>query len=195
MNQTSIKCPNCGASINIQNQKCEYCSSEIIIKSFNTISNISEDKINKYIETYRAISIEYPEFHNFNTSIGICFLKLKKYDEALESFKKAQIENINDATPFFYAAIAKLKGRKPFTCSKTEINTIEIDINAALNIDPQAIYYYFLSYVGRDYFKRKFLKHQPSCNELLEQAINKGLKLDDINKFHAIIGIPIDISL
>ena len=153
MDVISLKCPNCGASITTQSKKCEYCQSDVLVKSF------------------------------------------KKYDEALAHFEKAQADNFDNAAPFFYAAVSRLKGRKPFLCSRAEINQMETDINAAMSIEPAAEQYYFLSYIGRDYFKRKFLNHQPSWESLMEEAVNNGLSPADVEEFHAMIGTPVDISL
>ena len=190
-----IKCPNCGASITTQTKKCDYCRSDIMIKSFRALSNMPLPQVNKYMASYRAAAAEHPNHNDVNTSIGMCYLKLKKYDQAIEAFEKAQADNFEDATPFFYAAVARLKGRKPFLCSRPEIDAMETDVNAALSIDPKAEQYYFLSYIGRDYFKRKFLKHSPAWEDLMNEAVDNGLSPADVEEFHAMTGTPIDISL
>lgn len=177
------------------NKKCDYCRSDIMIKSFRALSNMPLPQVNKYMASYRAAAAEHPNHNDVNTSIGMCYLKLKKYDQAIEAFEKAQADNFEDATPFFYAAVARLKGRKPFLCSRPEIDAIETDVNAALSIDPKAEQYYFLSYIGRDYFKRKFLKHSPAWEDLMNEAVDNGLSPADVEEFHAMTGTPIDISL
>ena len=194
MEVISIKCPNCGASITTQTKKCEYCQSDVMVKSFHALSNMPLPQVNKYMASYRAAAVEHPNNNDVNTSIGMCFLKLKKYDQAIEAFEKAQADNFEDATPFFYAAVARLKGRKPFLCSRPEIDAMETDVNAALSINPTAEQYYFLSYI-RDYFKRKFLKHSPAWEDLMTEAVNNGLSPADVEEFHAMTGTPIDISL
>ena len=195
MEVISIKCPNCGASFTTQTKKCDYCRSDIMIKSFRALSNMPLPQVNKYMASYRAAAAEHPNHNDVNTSIGMCYLKLMKYDQAIEAFEKAQADNFEDATPFFYAAVARLKGRKPFLCSRPEIDAIETDVNAALSIDPKAEQYYFLSYIGRDYFKRKFLKHSPAWEDLMNDAVDNGLSPADVEEFHAMTGTPIDISL
>ena len=190
-----MKCPNCGASITTSTKKCEFCFSDIMVKSFSALSSMPLPQVNKYMATYRAAAVEHPDNNDVNASIGMCFLKLKKYDQALAAFEKAQADNFEDDTPFFYAAVARLKGRKPFLCSRPEIDAMETDINAALSIEPQAVHYYFLSYIGRDYFKRKFLRHEPAWEDMMNEAINNGLSPADVEEFHAMVGTPVDISL
>lgn len=195
MEAISIQCPSCGASISTHTRKCEYCNGDIIIKSLHTLAKMSLPQVNKYISTYRTTIVEHPNNIDINTSIGMCFLKLKKYDQAIEIFEKAQNNNVEDATPFFYSAIARLKGRKPFLCSRQEIDAMETDIQAAISINPCGQYYYFLAYIGWDYFKRKYLKHQPEWRDSFEAAINYGLSSDEIEEFHAMTGTPIERAL
>jgi Tetratricopeptide repeat. len=195
MEVISLSCPGCEASVTTKTQQCEYCHRDILVKSFNSLSNMPLPQINKYMNTYKAAAIENPEHSGVNASLGLCFLKLKKYDQAIEFFEKAQADNFEDATPFFYAAVARLKGRKPFLCQRTDIDQMETDINAAISIEPSAEQYYFLSYIGRDYFKRKFLKHEPAWESLMEEAVNNGLSPADVEEFHAMVGTPVDISL
>lgn len=191
----SINCPNCGASVTTQMKQCEYCQSDIIIKSFRSLTAMPLPQVNKYMANYKAASAQHPDHKDVNLSIGLCFLKLKKYDQALEYFEKAQADNFEDAAPFFYAAVCRLKGRKPFLCSRPEIDQMETDINAAISISPTVEQYYFMSYIGRDYFERKYLNHQPSWQSMMDEAINNGLSPADVEEFHAMIGTPVDIPL
>lgn len=191
----SLKCPNCGASITTQTKQCEYCQSDIMVKSFKNLAEMPLPQVNKYMASYRSAAEEHPDNNDVNTSVGLCFLRLKKYDQAIESFEKAQADNFDNAAPFFYAAVSRLKGRKPFLCQRAEIDKMEEDLNAALSIDPKPEQKYFLSYIGRDYFKRKFLNHQPSWESLMEEAVDEGLSPADVEEFHAMVGTPVDIVL
>ena len=191
----SMNCPNCGASVTTQVKQCEYCMSDILIRSFRNLSSMPLPQVNKYMANYRTASAEHPSHKDVNLSTGLCFLRLKKYDQALEYFEKAQADNFEDAAPFFYAAVCRLKGRKPFLCSRQEIDQMETDINAAISIEPSVEQYYFLSYIGRDYFERKYLNHEPSWKSLMEEAVNNGLSSADVEEFHTMTGTPIDISL
>ncbi|MCF0196409.1 MAG: tetratricopeptide repeat protein, partial [Bacteroidaceae bacterium] len=183
------------ASITTRTRTCEYCQSEILVKSFNSLTAMPLPQVNKYMATYKAAAAEHPEHQGVSTSIGLCLLKLKKYDQAIEVFEKAQLDNFDDATPYFYAAVARLKGRKPFLCARPEIDKMEEDLNAALSIGRSAEQLYFLSYIGRDYFRRKFLRHEPAWEGLMDEAVGEGLSPSDVEAFHAMVGTPVDISL
>ncbi len=188
MDVISLNCPNCGASVSTQTKQCEYCSSDILVKSFRSISSMPLPQVNKYVRSYQETEKINPGSSDILCSIAMCFLRLKKYDQALESFEKAQANSFDDATPYFYAAVAQLKGRKPFLCQRTEIDKMEENLNAALSIAEEPIYHYFLSYIGRDFFKRKFLNHTPSHEEHLQNALNAGLTDADIDEFHEMTG-------
>ena len=191
----SMKCPSCGASITTQTKQCDYCQSDILVKSFKNLAAMPLPQVNKYMAAYQAASAEHPDNNDINASVGLCFLRLKKYDQALNYLEKAQADNFEDATPFFYAAVARLKGRKPFLLNRQEIDQIMTDIEAAMSIDPKAEQYYFMSYIKRDYFKRKFLNTTPSWEEYMQEAVDNGLSAADVEEFHAMVGTPVDIEL
>ncbi|MBP5387289.1 MAG: hypothetical protein J6Y97_07910 [Prevotella sp.] len=191
----SMKCPNCGASITTQTKQCEFCQSDILIKSFKNLATMPTLQVNKYMASYRSAAAENPDSKDLNTSIGLCFLRLKKYNQATEYFVKAQADNFDDATPFFYAAVARLQGKKPFMHSRQEIDKMMEDIQAAMDIEPSTEQYYFMSYIKRDYFNRKFLNTSPTWGEYMQEAIDNGLTAADVEEFHAMVGTPIDIEL
>jgi len=191
----SMKCPSCGASITTQTKQCDYCQSDILVKSFKNLAAMPLPQVNKYMAAYQSASAEHPDNNDVNAAVGLCFLRLKKYDQALNYLEKAQADNFEDATPFFYAAVARLKGRKPFLLNRQEIDQIMTDLEAAMSIEPKAEQYYFMSYIKRDYFKRKFLNTTPSWEEYMQEAVDNGLSAADVEEFHAMVGTPVDIEL
>jgi hypothetical protein len=69
------------------------------------------------------------------------------------------------------------------------------DIQAAMYIEPTPVQYYFLSYIKRDYFKRKFLNVTPTWEECMQEAVDNGLTPQDVVDFHQMVGTPVDIEL
>lgn len=191
----SLKCPNCGGPVTTKAKKCEFCDSDILVKSFKNLASMPTPQVNKYMASYREAAEANPNNKDINTSIGLCFLRLKKYDQAIEFLVKAQADNFDDATPFFYAAVARLQGKKPFMHNRQEIDKMMEDIQAAMDIEPSAEQYYFMAYIKHDYFKRKFLNTSPTWEEYLQEAIDNGLSPADVEEFHAMTGTPVDIEL
>lgn len=190
MQVISLKCPNCGAGVTSEQQICEYCDQPVIITSYSSASTMPLPLINKYAGSYRKTLAENPDNQDVNLSIGICYLRLKLYDKALQAFEKAMEDNFDNAEPFFLAAVSLLQGKKPFVTLRPVIDKMEEYLNAAVMIEPRPIFYYFMSYIKRDYYNRKFFKTSPTDQELLDTALQYGLTEADVAGFHAMTGTP-----
>ena len=186
----SLSCPNCGAPVSTQQNNCEYCQSPVIITSFTNIADMPLPQINKYTSSYRKTLAENPDSQDLNLSIGICYLRLKMYEKASAAFEKAMEDNFDNPQPFFLAAVSLLQGKKPFVTLRPTIDKMEEFLNAAVMIEPRAVFYYFMSYIKQDYYNRKFFKTSPTSEELYATAIQYGLTETDIQSFHSMIGIP-----
>lgn len=112
------------------------------------------------------------------------------YEKASASFEKAMEDNFDNPEPFFLAAVSLLRGKKPFVTLRPVIDKIEEYLNAAVMIEPRAVFYYFMSYIKQDYYNRKFFKTSPTSEELYATAIQYGLTETDIQSFHSMIGMP-----
>ena len=156
----SLSCPNCGAPVSTRQNNCEYCQSPVIITSFTNIADMPLPQISKYADSYKKTLAENPDSQDLNLSIGICYLRLKMYEKASASFEKAMEDNLEEY------------------------------LNAAVMIEPRAVFYYFMSYIKQDYYNRKFFKTSPTSEELYATAIQYGLTETDIQSFHSMIGMP-----
>lgn len=187
----SLKCPNCNSGVDTSMKECPACDKPIIIRQASQTSAMPMPLVNKYLSAYRALDNQCPNNKEINTAIGICFLKLKMYDKALAAFEKAMPDNFDNAEPFYLAAVSLLQGKKAFLTPRPSIDKIEEYLNAAAMIEMRPIFYYFMAYVKKDYFERKFLNTTPSWKELLEQAEEYGLSSDDVEEFHLLINQPL----
>lgn len=184
-----LECPGCAAAISTATKTCPHCFRPIVVSTLNTISGLSPLDLNKQANAYKKAMARNPDNKDLNMSIAFCYLKLKLYDKAIESFKKALDGNFEDSEAYFYAAIALLKGKKAFLASRDVINKIIEYIDAANMIEPKGIYYYFLGYVKLDYFERKYLKNSPSSRECKAQAVNLGLSDYDVSELYNLLGV------
>ena len=185
----NIKCPTCGMPVSTGDNQCEWCSNPVVIKTFNSVASMPIPEISKYANSYRKSLEENPDNQILNTSLAMCYLKLKLYDKALPAFEKAIEDNFDKAETFFYAAIGVLKGKKAFMMQRQEINKIEEYIDAALMIEPRGIFYYFKSYIRYDYYKRKCFNISPDYNELLDSAFSAGVSDIDIQQLFEILNV------
>lgn len=184
-----INCPGCGARVSTGQTECEWCHSPIIISTFNSVYNMTPLQVNKYASSYRKSLAENPDNRELNNSIAMCYLKLKMYDKALQSFEKAMEDNFDNSETFFYAAVCLLGGKKAFLSQRPTIDKILEYINAAIMIEPRGIYFYFLAYIKYDYFSRKSFKTSPTYQEALATANEAGYSPYDVEQLYAILGV------
>lgn len=182
-----LKCPGCGARVQINQKECEYCHSPIIVSSMSDVFSMSLANLGKYTKTYEETLKENPDNAEVFNSLAMCYLKLGFYDKALENFDKAIEQNLNNPETYLYAAVSILAGRKPFLTPRTEIDKIEQYINAALMLEERGLFRYFQAYIKYDYFKRKFFKTSPTWEDCLMQADADGLSPSDVEQLFAIL--------
>jgi uncharacterized protein HemY len=112
----ATKCNQCGAFHTvdelIKGEVCPTCDGPYHVKSYKTVASMPPPQVNKYITTIQAQLAENPADKQLNSTLGICFLKLKLYTKALPFFEKAMEGNFVDPNPYFYAAVCILNGKK-----------------------------------------------------------------------------------
>ncbi len=188
-----MKCPMCGAPIAVDEKECSYCMSPVVITTFNSVYSMPLPQVNKYAGAYKnSLELE-PGNAALNNSAAMCYLKLKLYDKAAAAFEKAIEDNFDNSETYFYAAVSLLKGNKPFLHNREEIQKILDYLNAAIAIEERGIYYYFMAYIKKDYFERKFLISNPKSGELLNIARQKGYSPHDVGQLEDIINNPIGL--
>ena len=185
----NLTCPGCGGAASTGDKECKFCHRPIVITTFNSVASMSLPEVNKYASTYKKVLAEDPDNQEVNTSIAMCYLKLKLYKKAADSFEKAIEDNFDNSETYFYLAISLLDGKKAFLSPRPVINKIEEYINAALMIEPKGIYYYFQAYIKYDYYKRKFFSTSPTFQEALQQAENAGLSPTDVQQLYDILSV------
>ena len=184
-----LKCGNCDAPATTAQVECNFCRQPIVISTFNSVYSMPMPMVNKYASEYRKVLSENPDNKAINTSIAMCYLKLKLYDKAGQAFEKAIEDNFDNSETFFYAAICLLQGNKAFLAPRPTIDKIEEYINAALMIEPKGIYYYLWSYIKYDYYSRKYFNTKPTYQEAHQMALTNGVSNFDVEQLYGILGV------
>lgn len=190
MQAVSIKCPNCGAPVGLEQKECDYCGSSIMITSFDSLSSMPMPAVGKRANAYREALVANPDNQDLNTSAAMCFLKLKQYDLASQAFEKAMQFNYDNSEVFFYAAVALLQGKIPFLHLRPTIDKILSYMNSALMIENKGIYHYFIAYIKYDYFKRKYLNVNPNYSQTLAMAQQAGVTEQEVLQLFTLLGTP-----
>jgi tetratricopeptide (TPR) repeat protein len=183
----NLMCPSCGAPTDTSQKVCEFCQRPIVVTTFNSVSDMPMAELNKYANAYKKALAENPENADINASIGMCYLKLKLHEKALEAFEKAIESNFDNSELFFYSAICLLK--KASLLDRATIDKTMKYLDSAIMIEPRGIYYFAKAYVKLDYFERKFLKISPKWNEELAKAKEAGVSETDIKNFYSVLGV------
>lgn len=184
-----LNCPGCGAPVSTEHKTCIFCSRPIIISTITDIVSMPTPEVNKYANAYRKELVANPDNKDLNMSLAMCYFKLKMYDKASEVFEKAVEDNFEDADRFFYAAVNLLKGQKAFVTPRANIDKALEYINAGNMIESKAIYHYFLAYIKKDYFDRKYLNIKPNWEEELNNAIDLGLTNEEAYQLFELLGV------
>ncbi len=184
-----LECPGCGKPITTGTKQCPQCFREIVITSLNGVSGMSTLDLNKQANAYRKAMVANPDDQNLNMSIAFCYLKLKLYDKAIPHFEKAIEDNFDNSETFFYLAVALLKGKKAFLTPRPVIDKIEEYIQAAIMIEPKAIYHYFWAYIRYDHHHRNSYRMTPNYLQLLAEAKQLGLANGDVFELYQTLGI------
>jgi len=184
-----LNCAGCGGPVSTGQKECNYCHRPVVISTFNTVYSMEIPLLNKYLQRDRQALNGNPDNQDLNTSIAMCYLKLKLYDKALPAFEKAMEDNFDNSESFFYAAVCLLKGKKAFVASRADIDKAQEYINAALMIEPRGIYHYFWAYIKHDYFERKYLNTTPNWQSALQTATETGVSQADIEQLFAVLGV------
>lgn len=185
-----LTCIGCGDRVTTGQNECKYCHKPIVISTFNSVYSMPMPEVNKYANEYRKALSDNPDNKALNTSIAMCYLKLKLYDKAHLAFEKAIEDNFDNSETFFYAAICLLQGNKAFLTPRPNIDKIEEYINAALMIEPKGVYYYLWAYIKYDYFSRKFFNTKPTYQEAHQMALSNGVSDLDKEQLYSILGVP-----
>lgn len=188
MQVITLSCPTCGGPVSTGMKHCEYCGNEIMISSFQSVASMPMPMVGQHMRSYQQALATAPEHKELNTSVAMCFLKLKQYSHALAAFEKAMEFNFDNSEVFFYAAVCLLDGKMPFLHLRPTIDKILSYMESALMIEQRGIYYYFLAYIKHDYFKRKYLNVTPNYSQLLAQARQTGVTETDIGQLFALLG-------
>ncbi len=121
----STKCPNCGTPIDIDNPVCESCGTKLYITNYDTFFNMPQQMAQNYANAYREPLAARPNDGQLSLAAAMCFLRLHLYDQSMRAFERAMADDMNNAELYFYAAVALLKGKRPFLAGRAAILKIE----------------------------------------------------------------------
>ncbi|HPD65456.1 MAG TPA: tetratricopeptide repeat protein [Bacteroidia bacterium] len=177
-----LKCQACGAPLEPSILECEYCHSVNIVKTETNPFILDPKLSNKYARFYKEKLKENPEDAQALYSVGLFYMNLKLYDQAIENFRNAIKQMPENPDLLYYYALALLKGQKPRKLQIKEVKQIEEYLYSAIQLDDKAKYYYYAAMLRKDFYEANFLKYQGlSFNDLMNMAKTSDYELEEIN--------------
>ncbi len=142
-----FECPYClaGPPKNEPLDECDKCQNKLYIKNLADFNKIKNDNARAYIDQLKILSESNPDNEEYHHAIGLGCLELRLYDEAIDRFRKVVNLNYKNANARYYLALSLLKGRRPKSITKREVQEIESHLNAAIKLDNSKAHYLHLS--------------------------------------------------
>lgn len=195
MRVENLRCPGCGHPVSGETKQCEYCGRIIEITSFSEAETLTAEDLKKNVAFYNSVCARSEENVAAYLSRGICFLKLKAYKNALESFDKAISIDFSNAEAYFYAAVSVLEGKIPFVQQRAKIDLAENYMENAVIFGDKGIYRYFMAFIRYDYHYRKSFCVKPDYKEYLLKAKTLGVSSKDIANLFKLLNLDINRAI
>jgi tetratricopeptide (TPR) repeat protein len=184
--QANCRC--CGAIVQATENQCSYCGNPIRITTLRSAAELSKPVLMKYLRNYEAAG---PESNSSHIALGLIYLQIGQFAHAKDRFNKViELDPIN-AEAYFYRAIAVLQNKKPFLCPRSLIDEALCDLDAAYEIEQQAVYKYVSALIRYDYFYRKKFRIVPDFADEFEIAKSTGIGSGDMDLLRSVINVNV----
>lgn len=182
--QANCRC--CGAVVQATEIQCTYCENPIRITTLRSAAELSKPLLMKYLQNYESAG---PEGNSSHIALGLIYLQIGQFSHAKDRFNKVIESDPINSEAYFYRAIAVLQNKKPFLCSRSLIDEALCDLDAAYEIEQQAVYKYVSALIRYDYFHRKKFRIQPDFTDEFEIAKSMGIGSGDMDLLRSILNI------
>jgi tetratricopeptide (TPR) repeat protein len=168
-----LRCSGCGGALATSEHFCKFCGNAVVASSFNSIYTATAQdamKLARSLDKDLAENSNGDVISQISTTQAFCYLKLRRYDEALSKFKAAIENNFDNPESHFYAAVCLLRGKKAFLVPLADIKLAMEYINSAQLIEDRGVFNYFLAYIKLDFHARRSLRASPDWRGELAAA-------------------------
>ena len=190
-----LRCPTCGANVSLNSESCEYCGNILKISAVETLAATPLEQINKIKTSFQALPPSEKENPSIQNTLAFCYLRLGLFKNALSAFENAMDNFPDNPDNYFGAAVCTLNGKKPFLLNREIVDKAESYLDAAIQLQPKAIFYFLFAYIRYDYFYRKHLRVSPTYMDVLQKAINMGLTASDKKKVFSLLKLEMPDAL
>jgi tetratricopeptide (TPR) repeat protein len=147
-----LQCGGCGAALDPKCLQCDFCSSKNVFLQNRSINDLNSLTKKKYVDYFKNKLIQNSNDHEVLFNLGLFYLSMKLYDLSVDTFLKALEVSPNESENYFYLAISKIKGRRPFSIPNKEIKEIYKLCITSLELDTKPKYLILTSLLYYDHF-------------------------------------------
>lgn len=161
--------------------------------SYELLSTLKPNEALSHIKDLTSKINSFPLEDAIYFWLGVLYLKLCHYEQAITYLKKAiDINMINDEYNY-NLSLAMFKGKRPFRLKMNEIKQLLETLNTAITFNDRKEKYYYLKYIiYKDFYLRNGLNFPE--NTSLEHLIEKINKLPsepiELRRLLATLGLP-----
>lgn len=144
----------------------------IVVSSLSDLDTIDKATRRQLKDAYHAQIQRSPEQASYHLALGLHYLDLGMYADAITSLSTAHQRAPQDANALYYLALAHIGGKRPRILAWSDVRTIETYLSAAVRIGPQQAHYLYLwALLKYDYYLGNGLRvTPPPIEELLADA-------------------------
>jgi tetratricopeptide (TPR) repeat protein len=148
---------------------------DIAAISYCVLKTASKIQVRQLLDHNKGLAREHPDDAMAYLNIGLLYLHLKIYAEAIKAFKKVICLSPETADAYYYHSLAESRGRRLKELQPEEIASVESHLSHAIAIDNEpAVYYYYYGILKYDYyFANSRPSHSPGYDQLFRQAYTK----------------------
>jgi tetratricopeptide (TPR) repeat protein len=143
------------------------------ITTLDELDQMDPAKKRELLSRYQSQVRDFPDKAQVHLALGLSYLDLRLYDQALASLKQALGKGSQEAGLYFYIALASLGGKQPRVLPLARIKEIESYLDAAIRsgADAGAAARLLWAIIKYDYYRANGLRvPPPSIEDLLEEA-------------------------
>ncbi len=120
---------------------------------------------------YQSQVRDFPDQAQVHFALGLSYLDLRLYDQALSSLKQALGKGSQEAGLYFYIALASLGGKQPRVLTFTKVKEVESYLEAAVRSGAGPEAQLLWAIIKYDYYRANGLRvPPPSIEDLLAEA-------------------------
>jgi hypothetical protein len=164
-------------------RRARYAAPVAIIGRLTELDQLDPARKREILAQRQAEVRQVPEQARFHFDLGVSYLELRLYDQALTSLKEALNRGCHEPGLNFYLALANVGGKELRQLSLSRIKETESYLKASLGADGDTPEGLLLSaIIKHDYYRaKKFRVESPQVEDLLEAIRRSRASAGDLH--------------